>query len=378
VPARTSPINSKTGTARAKRQGRRSGVYTIAFRLESDEDTLLASCAASSAAAYRASNRAALLRGLRSDRARDCQIANRQLREMPPRSLEVATQGNWAVMVDSTPERTMPPPEGARSPRKAPGDLVGGVGKAVNLGGKVASGGQSLNGSLLGASACLHGPASGTLQEAYPHTQAQRSIAVTFKLPELPYAYDALSPYMSKETLEFHHDKHHQAYVDNGNKVAGPGTKYDGKSIEDICREAFAAKDAPVINNIGQHYNHIHFWQWMKKGGGGKKLPGKLQTMVDKDLGGFDKMRSDFVQAGVSQFGSGWAWLAVKNGKLEVTKTPNGENPLMHAASPILGVDVWEHSYYIDYRNARPKYLEAFFDNLVNWEHVEAMLDKAK
>ena len=116
---------------------------------------------------------------------------------------------------------------------------------------------------------------------------------MTFKLPELPYAYDALSPYMSKETLEFHHDKHHQAYVDNGNKVAGPGTKYDGKSIEDICREAFAAKDAPVINNIGQHYNHIHFWQWMKKGGGGKKLPGKLQTMVDKDLGGFDKMRSD-------------------------------------------------------------------------------------
>jgi Fe-Mn family superoxide dismutase len=186
---------------------------------------------------------------------------------------------------------------------------------------------------------------------------------VTFKLPELPYAYDALGPYMSKETLEFHHDKHHQAYVDNGNKVAGPGSKYDGKSIEDICREA---------------YNHIHFWQWMKKGGGGKKLPGKLQTMVDKDLGGFDKMRGDFVQAGVSQFGSGWAWLAVKGGKLEVSKTPNGENPLMHGASPILGVDVWEHSYYIDYRNARPKYLEAFFDHLVNWEHVEAMLEKAK
>ena len=201
---------------------------------------------------------------------------------------------------------------------------------------------------------------------------------MTFKLPELPYAYDALGPYMSKETLEFHHDKHHQAYVDNGNKVAGPGTKYDGKSIEDICREAFAAKDAPVINNIGQHYNHIHFWQWMRKGGGGKKLPGKLQTMVDKDLGGFDKMRGDFVQAGVSQFGSGWAWLAIKGGKLEVTKTPNGENPLMHGASPILGVDVWEHSYYIDYRNARPKYLEAFFDHLINWEHVEAMLEKAK
>ena len=111
---------------------------------------------------------------------------------------------------------------------------------------------------------------------------------------------------------------------------------------------------------------------------GGKKLPAKLQAMVDKDLGGFDKMRADFVNAGVTQFGSGWAWLAVKGGKLEVTKTANGENPLMHGATPILGVDVWEHSYYIDYRNARPKYLETWFDNLVNWEYVEAMLAKAK
>ena len=134
----------------------------------------------------------------------------------------------------------------------------------------------------------------------------------------------------------------------------------------------------PSINNIGQHYNHIQFWQWMKKGGGGKKLPAKLQAMVDKDLGGYDKMRTDFVQAGVTQFGSGWAWLAVKDGKLAITKTANGENPLMYGASPILGVDVWEHSYYIDYRNARPKYLEAWFDNLVNWEYVEEMLGKAK
>jgi superoxide dismutase, Fe-Mn family len=196
---------------------------------------------------------------------------------------------------------------------------------------------------------------------------------MTFKLPDLPYAYDALAPYMSKETLEFHHDKHHLAYVDNGNKFAGPGTKYEGKSIEDICKEAFAAKDAPVINNIGQHYNHIHFWKWMKKGGGGKKLPAKLQKLVD-EIGGYDKVRSDFIAAGVGQFGSGWAWLAVKGGKLEVQKTPNGENPLMHGAKPILGVDVWEHSYYIDYRNARPKYLEAWFDNLVNWEYVEEML----
>ena len=200
---------------------------------------------------------------------------------------------------------------------------------------------------------------------------------MAFKLPELPYAYDALAPYMSAETLQFHHDKHHLAYVDNGNKLAGVGTKYDGKSVEEICKMAFDAKDMPVVNNIGQHYNHEHFWQWMKKGGGGKKLPAKLQAMVDT-YGGYNKLRGDFVQAGVTQFGSGWAWLNVKGGKLEVSKTPNGENPLMHGAQPILGVDVWEHSYYIDYRNARQKYLEAFFDNLVNWDHVEEMMGKAK
>jgi Fe-Mn family superoxide dismutase len=115
----------------------------------------------------------------------------------------------------------------------------------------------------------------------------------------------------------------------------------------------------------------------MKPNGGGKSLPGALQKAVDADLGGYDKMREDFINAGVTQFGSGWAWLAVKDGKLEVMKTANGENPLMHGASPILGCDVWEHSYYIDYRNARPKYLEAFIDNLVNWEYVEQMFAEA-
>jgi len=180
---------------------------------------------------------------------------------------------------------------------------------------------------------------------------------------------------MSAETLQFHHAKHHLAYVDNGNKAIA-GTPFESLSLEEICKKAFADKSAPIINNAGQHYNHLHFWQWMKKGGGGKKLPGKLQTLVDKDLGGYDKMRADFVQAGLTQFGSGWAWLSVKDGKLQVGKTPNGENPLMHGAQPILGCDVWEHSYYIDYRNARQKYLEAWFDSLVNWEHVESMLPK--
>ena len=196
---------------------------------------------------------------------------------------------------------------------------------------------------------------------------------MALELPALPYAYDALGSFMSKETLEFHHDKHHQAYVTNGSKLL-EGSDFAGKSLEDICKGAYTAGNAGLINNVGQHYNHIHFWNWMKPNGGGKSLPGKLQAMVDSDLGGYDKMRADFINAGMTQFGSGWAWLAIKGGKLEVMKTANGENPLMHGAAPILGCDVWEHSYYIDYRNARPKYLEAWFDNLVNWEYVEQMM----
>jgi len=198
---------------------------------------------------------------------------------------------------------------------------------------------------------------------------------MAFELPELPYAKDALGPYMSAETLEFHHDKHHQAYVTNGNKLL-EGSGLEGKSLEDVVKESYG-KHAGLFNNAGQHFNHIHFWKWMKPNGGGKSLPGKLQAAVDSDLGGFDKFRAAFIDAGTTQFGSGWAWLSLKNGKLEVTKTPNGENPLVHGGSPLLGVDVWEHSYYIDYRNARPKYLEAWFDNLVNWDYVAELHEAA-
>ena len=200
-------------------------------------------------------------------------------------------------------------------------------------------------------------------------------MSTKFTLPPLPYAYDALGPYMSAETLEFHHDKHHQAYVTNGEKLL-EGSGLEILPLEDIVKEAYG-KNAGLFNNIGQHYNHVHFWNWMKPNGGGNKLPGKLQAAIDSDLGGFDKFRTDFIAAGTTQFGSGWAWLAVKNGKLEVSKTPNGESPLVHGGHPILGVDVWEHSYYIDYRNARPKYLEAWFDNLVNWDHVALMFEEA-
>lgn len=198
---------------------------------------------------------------------------------------------------------------------------------------------------------------------------------MAFELPDLPYDYEALQPYMSRETLEYHHDKHHKAYVDNGNKLAAEAGM-DGLSLEEIVKQSHG-KNPGLFNNAGQHYNHIHFWKWMKGGGGGKNLPGKLQAAVDSDLGGYDKFRADFINAGTTQFGSGWAWLAVKNGKLEVMKTPNGENPLVHGAVPILGVDVWEHSYYIDYRNARPKYLEAFVDNLINWDYVLECYEKA-
>jgi len=191
---------------------------------------------------------------------------------------------------------------------------------------------------------------------------------MAFTLPELPYAYDALGPYMSKETLEYHHDKHHNAYVTKGNELAEKAGMSD-LSLEEIVKKSHGS-DQALFNNAGQHYNHIHFWKWMKPGGGGKSLPGKLHTAFDSDLGGYDKFKADFEAAGAGQFGSGWAWVAVKNGKLEIMKTPNGENPLVHDAEPILGVDVWEHSYYIDYRNARPKYLGAFVDNLINWDYV--------
>jgi Fe-Mn family superoxide dismutase len=198
---------------------------------------------------------------------------------------------------------------------------------------------------------------------------------MAFELPDLPYAYDALAPYMSAETLEFHHDKHHLAYVNNGNNLL-KGSEWEGQSLEEIVKGSYG-KNAGLFNNAGQHYNHIHFWKWMKPNGGGNKLPGKLAEAIESDLGGYDKFREAFINAGVTQFGSGWSWLAVKDGKLEVMKTQNGENPLVHGATPILGCDVWEHSYYIDYRNRRPDYLAAWVDHLINWEYVEELFEKA-
>jgi len=196
---------------------------------------------------------------------------------------------------------------------------------------------------------------------------------MAFELPDLPYAHDALGPYMSAETLEFHHDKHHQAYVTNGNNILAE-TDLKNETLENIVIKSHG-NNAGLFNNAAQHYNHLHFWKMMTPGG--SKVPSNLESKINEDLGGMDKFKADFINAGVTQFGSGWCWLELKNGKLNVSKTPNGENPLVNGATPLLGCDVWEHSYYIDYRNARPKYLEAWFDNLVNWEYVAELLENS-
>ena len=196
-----------------------------------------------------------------------------------------------------------------------------------------------------------------------------------FDLPELPYAYDALDPYMSAETLEFHHDKHHKAYVDKGNEIL-EGLPNMGETLEAVVLNAHKQGEQGLFNNAGQHWNHRHFWNWMKPQGGGA-IPGGLEAAINDSFGSFDDFRGKFIEAGITQFGSGWAWLVLDdNGKLDIMKTANADNPLTHGKTALLGCDVWEHSYYIDYRNARPKYLEAFIDNLVNWEYVAELFEK--
>ena len=196
---------------------------------------------------------------------------------------------------------------------------------------------------------------------------------MSFELPSLPYANDALAPYMSAETLDFHHGKHHQTYVTNLNNLL-KDNGLQGASLEDIVVKS--SKDnsmAGIFNNAGQHWNHILFWQCMKPNGGGS-IPSELEARLNSDFGSVDQFKEAFIQAGTTQFGSGWAWLAIDNGKLVVTKSTNASNPLVDGMKPILGCDVWEHSYYIDYRNKRPDYLKAFLDSLVNWEFVSSQL----
>jgi len=202
---------------------------------------------------------------------------------------------------------------------------------------------------------------------------------MAFELPDLPYAHDALAAGgMSKETMEYHHDLHHNAYVTNGNKLVS-GTEWESKSLEDIVRgtyDAGSVAQSGLFNNASQHWNHAQFWDMM--GPNGRTMPGALDARIVEAFGSVDAMKTQFSAAGAGQFGSGWCWLVVdSDGTLKVTKTENGVNPLCFNQTALLGCDVWEHSYYIDFRNARPKYLTNFLDNLVNWENVAQRLSNA-
>ena len=199
---------------------------------------------------------------------------------------------------------------------------------------------------------------------------------MAFDLPNLPYAYDALETSgMSKETLEFHHDLHHKAYVDNGNKLIA-GTQWEDKSLEEIIIGTYdsgAVAQNGVFNNASQHWNHIQFWEMMRPTG--RAMPSELESALSEQFGSVDGFKEAFTAAGIGQFGSGWCWLVQKaDGELSVTKTENGVNPLCFGENALLGCDVWEHSYYIDFRNKRPAYLANFLDNLVNWENVASRM----
>jgi superoxide dismutase, Fe-Mn family len=198
---------------------------------------------------------------------------------------------------------------------------------------------------------------------------------MAFTLPALPYGYDALEPHIDTLTMQIHHDKHHQAYVDNLNKAIA-GTENENKSLEEII--AHAGNMPPAVrNNGGGHWNHSFFWEILSPDGGGKP-EGKLAKAIDDEFGSFEAMQEKFNAAGAGRFGSGWAWLGVNDGKLLICSTPNQDNPLMDVAeckcTPVLGCDVWEHAYYLKYQNKRPDYLKAFW-NVVNWKKASENFD---
>jgi len=199
---------------------------------------------------------------------------------------------------------------------------------------------------------------------------------MVFALPDLPYAHDALaSRGMSRETLEYHHDLHHKAYVDNGNKLIA-GTPWDGKTMEEIIVGTYnptAVAQSGIFNNISQLWNHNQFWEMM--GPGSSAMPGAVEAALVAAFGSVAEFKTQFSAAGAGQFGAGWAWLVRdKDGALQITKTENGVNPLCFGQTALLGCDVWEHSYYIDYRNKRPASLTNFLDNLVNWDNVASRM----
>lgn len=200
---------------------------------------------------------------------------------------------------------------------------------------------------------------------------------MAFTLPALPYAHDALEPHIDTLTMQIHHGKHHQAYVDNLNKAIA-GTEHEGKSLAELVKNAGAISPA-VRNNGGGHWNHTFFWESLAPHAGGAPT-GKLADAIHAAFGSFDAFKEKFAAAGMTRFGSGWAWLIVKDGKLEISSTPNQDNPLMEIAdvkgTPVLGVDVWEHAYYLKYQNRRADYLGAFW-NVVNWDKVAERFEAA-
>lgn len=199
---------------------------------------------------------------------------------------------------------------------------------------------------------------------------------MAFELPALPYDYNALEPFMSAKTFEFHHDKHHAGYVTNLNNLV-KDTELADKSLEDVIRATF--KDPAkvgVFNNAAQVWNHTFYWNGMKANGGGAPT-GAIADKINASFGSFDKFKEEFKNAGVTQFGSGWAWLILEGDTLKVTKTPNAENPIAHNQKPLLTMDVWEHAYYLDYQNRRPDFAQAFIDHMINWDFVNQQLAAA-
>jgi len=201
----------------------------------------------------------------------------------------------------------------------------------------------------------------------------QRRKEMTITLPDLPFGKDALAPYISATTLDFHHGKHHDAYVTNLNKLL-QGTDLIGETLEDIIKKTAKSPDrAGIFNNAAQVWNHTFYWHSINPGGGGAPA-GAAARKIDTDFGGHDAFVQQFKDAALTQFGSGWAWLVLRDGKLEIMKTPNADTPIAHGLKPLLTVDVWEHAYYLDYQNRRGDYLDSFIKHLVNWDFVNSNL----
>jgi superoxide dismutase, Fe-Mn family len=202
---------------------------------------------------------------------------------------------------------------------------------------------------------------------------------MAYELPQLPYAYDALEPHIDKETMNIHHTKHHNTYITNVNAALEGNADLAGKSVEELVSNLDAVPEAirtAVRNNGGGHANHSLFWTILSPNGGGEPT-GELSEAINTKFGSYENLKEEFAKAATTRFGSGWAWLVVNNGELEVTSTPNQDSPLMEGKTPILGLDVWEHAYYLNYQNRRPEYIASFW-NVVNWEEVSKRFNSAK